>query len=83
MLPKVLYDVSEYTALGERILLSKRHAKKALASLRKDLGWKVSLDELPRLHHVLGPIYTDGAKRCRVTRLKYPYDPGTYTFEEL
>lgn len=83
MLPKVLYDVSEYTALGERILLPKRHARKALASLRKDLGWKVSLDELPRLHHVLGPIYTDGAKRCRVTRLKYPYDPGTYTFEEL
>ena len=43
----------------------------------------ISLDELPRLHHVLGPIYTDGAKRYRVVRLKYPYDPGTYTFEEL
>lgn len=83
MWPKVLYDVSEYTALGERILLPKHHARKALTSLRKDLGWKVSLNELPRLHHVLGPIYTDGAKRCRVTRLKYPYDPGTYTFEEL
>lgn len=78
MWPRVLYDVSEYTALGERMLLPERQARKALASLRKDLGWKVFLDDLPRLHHVLGPIY-----RYRVTRLKYPYDPGTYTFEEL
>ena len=83
MWPRVLYDVSEYTALGERMLLPERQARKALASLRKDLGGKVSLDDLPRLHHVLGPIYTDGGKRYRVTRLKYPYDPGTYTFEPL
>ena len=79
--PKVLYDLSEYTAVRERVLLPERRARKALASLRKDLGWKVSLADLPKLHHVLGPIYTDGEERYRVKRLKRPYDPGTYTVE--
>ena len=80
--PKVLYDISEYTALGERMLLPERRARKALASLRKwDPDWKVTLDDLPRFYHVQGPIYTDGEERYRVKRLKRPYDPGTYTFE--
>ncbi len=83
MWPKVLYDISEHTALGERMLLPERQARKALASLRKDLEWKVFLEDLPKLYHVLGPIYADGRKRYRVKRLKYPYDPGTYTYEEL
>jgi len=51
--PKVLYDFTEYTALRERMLLPKRQALKAIASLRKDLEWDVSLDKLPRLYHVL------------------------------
>ena len=79
--PRVLYDLSEYAAVGERVLLPKHRAREALASLRKDLGWKVSLNELPKLIHINGPIYTDGKGRYRVRRLERPYDPGTYTVE--
>ncbi len=43
----------------------------------------MTLDDLPRLYHIQGPIYTDGKNHYRVIRLKYLYDPGTYAYEEL
>lgn len=63
MWPKILYDVSEYTALRERrMLLPERQARKALASLRKDLGGKCSWTTFPGSTTSSDPSTRTGAK---------------------